>query len=137
MTKKILLQNERGAGKYALVSDSDFAELSTIRWVLSVGGYADSSSCGTMHRLIMNYPDGMIVDHINGDPLDNRRENLRIVTHHQNAMNSARRSDNKTGYKGVAVLQSGLYRAQVIRLGVVHHLGIWTDAKSAARAYNR
>ena len=41
-----------------------------------------------LHRLIMNAPKGYVTDHINGDKLDNRRENLRICTQHQNTMNN-------------------------------------------------
>ena len=43
-----------------------------------------------MHRLIMQPSPDMVVDHINGDGLDNKRENLRIVTHGQNIRNSSK-----------------------------------------------
>jgi hypothetical protein len=54
-----------------------------------------------VHRLIMGSPEGMDVDHINGNGLDNRRKNLRVCTRSQNAMNKKLRSDSTTGYKGV------------------------------------
>ena len=54
-----------------------------------------------MHRLVMGNPEGMCVDHINGDTLDNRKENLRICTKSQNSMNKRLRSDSQSGYKGV------------------------------------
>src|SRR5882672_2771828 len=55
-----------------------------------------------LHRMIMgNPPKNMDVDHINGDTLDNRRENLRICTHAENARNCGARSHNKSGIKGV------------------------------------
>ena len=46
-------------------------------------------------------PDGMWIDHINGDPTDNRLENLRLATASQNNMNMRRRKDNKSGVKGL------------------------------------
>ena len=55
----------------------------------------------SMHRLIMGNPEGMCVDHINGDTLDNRKENLRICTMSENSMNRRLRSDSQSGYKGV------------------------------------
>jgi len=55
----------------------------------------------SIHRTIMSPPKGMDVDHINGDPLDNRRSNLRICTRSQNSQNKKLRNDSASGYKGV------------------------------------
>lgn len=56
-----------------------------------------------MHRLILNCPEGMYVDHINGDPLDNRKCNLRITTNQQNCENrQGPYKSNKSGYRGVS-----------------------------------
>lgn len=54
-----------------------------------------------LHRALMNAKKGEVVDHANGNTLDNRRSNLRFCTPAQNLMNARRRSDNKTGFKGV------------------------------------
>jgi len=54
-----------------------------------------------LHRIIAGARNGEIVDHINGNTLDNRRSNLRIVTMQENAMNVGLRKDSKTGIKGV------------------------------------
>ncbi|MFG0787933.1 HNH endonuclease [Delftia tsuruhatensis] len=64
-----------------------------------------------LHRLITACPEGMEVDHINGDPLDNRRANLRIVTRAENGQNkmSAR---GQAGYRGVEVAQDGRFSAR-------------------------
>lgn len=57
-----------------------------------------------MHRLLFgeeNIPAKMEIDHINGKPYDNRRSNLRLVTHADNMKNQAMRADNKSGYADV------------------------------------
>lgn len=66
-----------------------------------------------LHRFIMNPPDGMVVDHIDGNTLNNLRTNLRICTHSQNLKNAAVRSTNRTGFKGVSSTPNpnGKYRA--------------------------
>lgn len=54
-----------------------------------------------LHRRILKAPAGMDVDHIDGDPLNNRKSNLRICTHQHNLWNSKIRNDNTSGVKGV------------------------------------
>jgi len=62
-----------------------------------------------MHRVVMNAPEGMDVDHISGDPLDNRKENLRICTRSENCRNKNVRADSKSGYKGVEYVKNPAY----------------------------
>lgn len=98
MVKKIPLNN----GFNAIVDDWEYSWLSSFKWyahkVKTVrenyyalcnikqpdGGY----TTGYMHRMITDAPKGMVVDHINGNGLDNRFNNLRIVTHLENRLNS-------------------------------------------------
>ena len=57
-----------------------------------------------LHRIIMkDIPDGKVVDHINCNGLDNRRENLRLVTISENSKNTMKRSDNTSGRKGIMI----------------------------------
>lgn len=79
-------------------------------WYLDNSGYIrtnirdDKTNKATsiqIQRLIMNYPDGLYVDHINHNKRDNRKENLRVVTNQQNSMNHKIRSGNKSGVSGV------------------------------------
>ena len=92
--KKIFLSGSRGAGKAVLVDDDDYERYGDIKWNLSDTGYAvirkkigDKKKTLRLHRLIMNCPDGMVVDHLNGNPLDCRKSNLRICTQAENSKN--------------------------------------------------
>lgn len=89
----------------------------------------------SIHAVLMNPPKGMKVDHINGDILDNRRENLRICTNAENIRNSRRYSNNKTGIKGVSVTKSGKFRTQIRIDGKQTELGLFDSAEAAGEAY--
>lgn len=94
-------------GYVSLVNDCDLDLINRYTWFVIDDGcnpYACSKKDGRhlrMHRLIINAREGETVDHINGNTLDNRRENLRIVSASQNAINRRKRSDNKSGVTGV------------------------------------
>lgn len=66
-----------------------------------------------LHRFIMNPENGMSVDHINRNGLDNRRKNLRIVTHSENHFNEKLRVDNTSGHKGVINPKKGKWDAYI------------------------
>lgn len=99
-------------GQAILVDDCDYEELNRYRWYLNLSGYAQRNSNKAeygngrrkpilMHRQIMGFSVGMLIDHISGDKLDNRRSNLRLATRSQNSMNSKIYSNNKLGVKGI------------------------------------
>lgn len=90
-----------------------------------------------LSRFIMNEPDGLVVDHINRHPLDNRRANLRAVSVAQNNLNRAKGSFGKSVYKGVSyTANTKKWRAQARgREGRVF-LGEFRNEIDAARAYN-
>lgn len=94
----------------------------------------------SMHREIMGVTDpSVIVDHKNGDGLDNRRsQNLRICTNTQNIRNSRAHIDKKDSkLKGVYFNREvGKFRAQIMRDRVKYNLGNFVDEESAARAYD-
>jgi hypothetical protein len=85
-------------GAFAIVDDDDVELLSRFSWQLNCQGYATANvgigrahvTHERMHRLIMRPPDGIDVDHINGNRLDNRKCNLRLATRQQNLRNSKR-----------------------------------------------
>jgi hypothetical protein len=102
------------------------------------------SSCRNLARIIMDPPDGFVVDHINHERLDNRRENLRVVTSQQNSWNTRRHRDNQTGFKGVHRIHGygvprDRWRASILCPTTKKriHLGAFDSPEEAARAYDR
>lgn len=99
---EILLYNKEGneiARTLIDLEDVDFVK--QYKWSLLNTGYIYNNKAGTLHRFVMNPSDDMIIDHINHNRLDNRKENLRICTSQQNNMNLNKRSDNTSGHTGV------------------------------------
>ena len=77
-----------------------------------------------------------LIDHINGDPGDNRIENLRPATHSQNAANAFRHGEKKLGLaKGVSLTPAGRYAASVYKDGVRHNCGTFGSEDEAHAAY--
>lgn len=89
-----------------------------------------------LHRVIMAAPEGVHVDHIDGDGLNCRRSNMRLATHTENMRNSRSRKDNKSGVKGVCFdVWTGRWQAKIQVDGRTVHLGRFHDLKAAAEAY--
>lgn len=98
--------------------------------------------CGSrisVHRMILDAPAGMDVDHINHNPLDNRKENLRLVTTSQNLQNrSGAMTTSKTGVRGVSRCSfTGKYRAVLGLGGRYIHVGRFETLDDAARAVSQ
>lgn len=90
-----------------------------------------------MHRLIMSAGKGILVDHINGDGLDNRRINLRLATRHENMRNQHNQRSN-SGYRGVSWHRTRKkWGARIRYANKLWHLGWFDDPKEAALAYNK
>lgn len=114
--RQIPLRQRGKVVAFALVDDDDFEMLMPWRWMLNDRGYAQrSTTIGStadgsrrrvnvrMHRQIMrlDHGDGLEVDHINRNPLDNRRSNLRVVNHSENHENRAG-GYGSSRYRGVS-----------------------------------
>lgn len=99
--KKIKLKH----GEVVLVDNKDYDRLNKYKWCLNSAGYAtrrlNTHRSVLMHRAIMNTPENLETDHINANKLDNRRKNLRNVTHSQNQLHSRLPITNTSGIKGV------------------------------------
>lgn len=93
-----------------------------------------------VHRVIWCYMTGEWpeqIDHINGNPKDNRWINLRKATNTQNSRNSRKPKNNTSGYKGVSFIpRLNKYRATIMVNRKSVHLGCFSDPKEAAAAYN-
>ena len=90
-----------------------------------------------MHRVIMDTELNMIVDHLNGNGLDNRRSNLRNCTHAENMRNRKINKKNRSGFKGVSYYtKDNKWRAMIKFNNLRIHIGFYIDPKDAARAYN-
>ena len=98
--------------KKALVDDADFEWLNQWKWWVAgnyvvrdqhirMEGKKEIKKRILIHRLIMGFPEGMKVDHEDGNPLNNQRYNLRICSNMENSRNSSKSKSNTSGYKGV------------------------------------
>lgn len=134
-------------GKVSIISDKDFDEVSVFKWSFT-HGYArrtvklDGVKNGVyLHRFLMGAKSGEEVDHINGNPLDNRRENLRLCTHSENLKNKKTPSHNTSGYKGVSYFKHGKrlkrWKVEIKVGGKAKCLGYYFTPIEAATVYNR
>ena len=134
-------------GKCVLVDDDDFRWLSQLKWYAANQGthkkaqwYAVTTDKAhhRMHRLILKAPANLLVDHIDGNGLNNQKINLRLVTYAQNAKNRARTLTPGTSpYKGVnwyPLLKQWIARVQVDRKSI--HIGYFDSEIEAAVAYD-
>lgn len=117
---------------YALVDD-EFKYLAGLTWHTDSDGYAiNFKNKVRMHKLICR---GREIDHINGNKLDNRRSNLRIVTHQQNIHNAKAHRDGTSRYKGVSRRRNG-FRAQICHNGDKMTVGTFPTEHFAVLAYD-
>lgn len=127
--------------KQILVDDEDFEWLDKHSWVINGNGYAVSKinqKIIRIHRLILNAPSNLEVDHINGNRLDNQRSNLRLVTHQQNQWNRRIMPGGISKYKGVWWMKKqGYWRARIYKNRKPIDLGYFDSEVNAAIAYDR
>lgn len=132
-------------GICTFVDDEDYKFLSQYSWHLHLTpsgkkyariGSGDRIKSISMHRLLLEAPFGIEVDHINGNGLDNRRKNLRLCSSQQNRRNMKPRSQSR--YKGVTWRKNRRKWVAQIELGDRKnvYLGSFSNPKDAARAYN-
>lgn len=125
-----------------VVDDADLPLVSSRRWYLVLKHSTWYVRCTKtkeyLHRILSEAPDGVYVDHVNGDGRDNRRSNLRLCAHHQNLRNTGKHKDNSAGFKGVSRTSSGSrFRARIRSGGRDILIGHFCTAEEAAEAYRQ
>lgn len=147
MSKTIELTN----GAKAIVDNDDYSKYVATTWNQDRRGYARRNTyigggrakpkykTILLHRLIADAPSHMQVDHINGNPLDNRKSNLRLCTQAENCRNAAKRKNSRTSrYKGVCWDSES--RKWLVQIQVNEHqtkIGRFHSETVAAESYNK
>jgi hypothetical protein len=135
-------------GKWIILDLEDYYRFAGFKWC--IGGHdgkfyairgqminpADSKIV-QLHRLIMDAPKGLLVDHRNGDSLDNRRDNLRLATGWQNQCNKRKEKNASSRFKGVAFRKGRKKCVACIKVGGKQlWLGSFDSEIEAAKAYD-
>lgn len=131
--------------RYALVDDRDYLKILKYKWHIDGRGYVmrnrltkDDGSPIQLHRLILNPSQDKQVDHINGDRLDNRRDNLRVCSKSQNMCNRGPQKNNTSGFKGIYYDKfAEKWRAKANFNGKVYSIARSKSKDKVIRAYNR
>lgn len=144
--KHIPLHGKRGDGKFALVDDEDFEKVTKHSWSLDLKGYVRAgvrregkNISLRIHRVIMNEPRGMQIDHKDGNKLDNRKKNLRVCTNAENCRNRNRYkgSTNISGNKGVYWHKQNKKWVVMIKVNQkIYYLGSFDRKEDAVSVYN-
>ena len=144
------IQIELTQGKIALIDEADWDLVRGYRWYAQKGGstyYAQATISREgggqrgilMHRLIIGLNNPKIhTDHIDGNGLNNRRDNLRACSRSENMHNRGAYATNMSGFKGVSWhKQRGKWQAQIKFNGKNRHLGLYSTPEEAHQAYCR
>lgn len=137
-------------GKYAIIDAEDYERVREHHWyasrvklkeadyfrVMAFTPLVDGKrECLMLHRFILQAPKGLVVDHINRNPLDCRKANLRICTQQQNTFNRRGAINSASRYKGV-YRRGNRWLAAIKHNRKNIHLGYHDTEVQAARAYN-
>lgn len=141
MTKQIPLSGAKGSGLFVMVDDCDFAELSQYKWYIVANGYVVRKTPTRkgrniyIHRHILQASSDVIIDHKDGNRLNNTRDNLRFATQAQNLQNARPRKNKASYYKGV-MWSENQWRAKIQIDRIQIELGYFSTQHEAALAYN-
>ena len=133
---EIVLYDKYGNEAARAIIDLEYIDsVKQYKWHLLSSGYAYSTKLGLLHRYIVNPSEDMVVDHINRNPLDNRRDNLRVCTQHENIFNTSMQCNNTSGVIGVTWDKSrNKWIAQIQINGKNKHLGRYNTKEEAIEA---
>lgn len=128
-------------GKQAIVDDEDYDFLNQWKWHCLRAGYAARTDWNKgnrkmiyMHRLVINAPKNSVVDHVNRNKIDNRKQNLCICTHAENMHNCKLNRTSSSGYSGVSYNKLANKWEAYIKVNYKKiHLGLYNTSVEAAR----
>lgn len=136
---KMFLYNNKGETiAETLIDIEDIEKIKTYKWALC-NGYVYNWKIKALSSFLLgiktNYK--IVVDHKNGNPLDNRKQNLQIVTHQQNIIKRKQQKNNKSGYRGVFWHKNSKRWLVNIRFDQQdYYLGCFISKKAAVETYN-
>lgn len=146
---EIKINSPKFGEKIVLIDDEDYEKIKDYSWHLKLekktgNFYAQTNiyrnnkrTTAYMHRMILNAPDKILVDHTNGDTLNNKRNNIRLCSYFENNRNSQKRKFKKASiFKGVSLHYKGKYQATIGYNKKLIYLGLFDSEKDAAHAYN-
>jgi hypothetical protein len=123
-----------------IVDASKAKKVCKYSWCLGSHGYMVAhinNKVTSLHRFLFEDYDGKYIDHVNGEKLDNRLNNLKFANDFQNAHNLNINTRNKSGYKGVFYLKDEKkWRVNITAYKKQYYLGTFDDKLEAALAYN-
>jgi len=124
-------------GKEILIDTEDLERVLQHTWSVS-NSYPQAKinkKVERLHRFLMNPTEGKVIDHIDGNILDNRKNNLRICTYKENRQNSRRRKEGINQIMGVAKYKGySKWRAYICTDGKTIHLGMYEAKEDAIKA---
>lgn len=150
VTQIPLSKTGKNKGKYVAFVEWQDSDLAKLNWTVSVTAtgavyaYRSYNGCNVqLHQIIMErmrdglpLEKGQVIDHVDGNGLNNTRVNLRIATSSQNNFNAKRPLKNTTGYKGVTRTRNGeKWRARIKANGKEIHIGTFDTPEEAYAAY--
>lgn len=123
----------------AIIDLEDINKVKDYKWHLNSVGYVYNNKVGLLHRFLMNPSNDKVIDHKNGNPLDNRKSNLRICSIQQNNMNVPKqKGDTTSQFKGVCFnKQNKKWQVQICINGKNKHIGYYDAELDASIEYDK
>lgn len=128
------------SGEFTLIDKEDYLKVSKFKWFLDKSnGYVRRNYKSIyLHRFLLNPEKNLVVDHINGNTLDNRRKNLRAVSRSENGRNKKLNSNNTSGYQGVYFhKKTKKWKAAISINAKSVHIGLFFTKEEAYEAYRK